>query len=118
MNNFSILVILCVINIVLQALDGVLTYIGVSLHSSLIEGNPIVKKVIDLLGPELGLITVKAGAIGLLVFIIYSRLGENFEEKDFYMYLGALTLINIIYLWVVGYWIMFLSHGQFCRITW
>lgn len=118
MNNFTILTVLCILNIVLQALDGVLTYIGVSLYSSGIEGNPVVKFVIENMGIGVGLVTVKTIAIGLLVFIITVRLGENFDPKDFYLYLLALTVINGIYIWVVGYWIAFLSQGQACKIIW
>jgi uncharacterized membrane protein len=54
-----------------QALDGVLTYVGVNTYGPRIEGNPIVGWLMGTFGEGLGLATAKvtAGGFGILLHL-------------------------------------------------
>jgi len=51
--------------LVMQCLDGVLTYLGVTAFGIAIEGNPIVAALMTHLGHGLGLLSAKAAAAAL-----------------------------------------------------
>ena len=53
--------------LIAQACDGVLTYVGVSLHGAAIEGNPLLGWLMDSIGHGAALATAKAlaGALGI-----------------------------------------------------
>ena len=54
-----------------QALDGVLTYMGVSAHGPRIEGNPLIAWLMATIGDGPGLATAKvmAGAFGIVLHL-------------------------------------------------
>lgn len=54
-----------------QALDGVLTYVGVNIHGPQIEGNPLVGWLMASFGEALGLATAKvtAGGFGIALHL-------------------------------------------------
>lgn len=87
-----------VLFVVVQALDGVLSYVGVSTFGPWVEGNPLVAWYIGHLGPALAFLSVKLFAVGCgTVLYVMSRHGI----------LAALTLV---YVWfAVGPWLQVLS---------
>ena len=54
-----------------QALDGVLTYVGVHTYGPRIEGNPLIAWLMSNLGDALGLATAKvtAGGLGIALHV-------------------------------------------------
>ena len=54
-----------------QACDGVLTYVGVSLHGAAIEGNPLLGWLMGEMGHGVALATAKgvAGALGIALHL-------------------------------------------------
>lgn len=57
--------------LVAQACDGVLTYVGVSLHGATIEGNPLLGWLMEWMGHGVALATAKAlaGALGIALHL-------------------------------------------------
>lgn len=57
--------------LIAQACDGVLTYVGVSLHGVTIEGNPLLGWLMDEMGRGVALATTKAlaGALGIALHL-------------------------------------------------
>ncbi len=51
--------------VTVQALDGVLTYVGVAMVGHVTEGNPLVASLMQALGPAAGLMSAKLGACTL-----------------------------------------------------
>lgn len=89
---------------ILQFLDGLLTWWGVMFLGigTEIEGNPLVKYVMDTLGVELGLTFVKLVAI-ILIYYLFSHWSKK----------GRWILCSI-YTIVVGIWLYaFLIHNFF-----
>ncbi len=64
---FGDLAVVCFL--VMQALDGVLTYVGVSVMGPGIEANPFVHSLMARVGPAAGLVGAKlfAGSLGILL---------------------------------------------------
>jgi uncharacterized membrane protein len=58
--------------LLVQACDGVLTYIGVSTYGVHIEGNPLLGWLMDAMGEGLALATAKmtAGAFGIALHLV------------------------------------------------
>jgi hypothetical protein len=57
--------------LIAQACDGVLTYVGVSLYGTTIEGNPLLGWLMDAMGQGAALATAKAlaGALGIALHL-------------------------------------------------
>ena len=57
--------------LIAQACDGVLTYVGVSLYGSTIEGNPLLGWLMGSMGHGVALATTKAlaGALGIALHL-------------------------------------------------
>jgi hypothetical protein len=51
--------------LIAQCLDGVFTYLGINLLGPGVEGNPIIRSVVAMAGPELGLLGAKLFAVAL-----------------------------------------------------
>lgn len=84
--------ILGLILFTLQILDALLTYIGIINFGIEIEGNPIVRRSIELFGLELGLISIKLLCIIPIYILIKNR------AKDLLLFLiGVYTGIVIIW---------------------
>jgi hypothetical protein len=49
--------------VIVQALDGAMSYVGVALHGPAIEGNPLVAWYLSTLGPGGGFIAAKLFAV-------------------------------------------------------
>jgi hypothetical protein len=49
--------------VIVQALDGAMSYVGVSMHGPLIEGNPLVAWYLTVLGPAAGFAAAKLFAV-------------------------------------------------------
>jgi hypothetical protein len=60
-----------IVFLVAQACDGVLTYVGVSLHGAAIEGNPLLCWLMNQMGHGAALATAKAlaGALGIALHL-------------------------------------------------
>jgi hypothetical protein len=63
--------IVVVIFLLAQACDGVLTYVGVSLYGTAMEGNPLLAWLMDQMGQGAALATAKgmAGAFGIALHL-------------------------------------------------
>jgi len=59
--------------VVVQGLDGVFTYLGVSIWGPTIEANPVVSSAVAVLGLLTGLAAVKLFAVGLGILIHLRR---------------------------------------------
>lgn len=93
-----------VLSALLQLLDGILTYIGVS-TSPLgldVEGNPIIKGIMRSIGPGMALLLVKSFAVGAIFYLKRSA-------SDLVMLKAALYVVNLLYLISAVLWIYVLS---------
>ena len=89
--------------IIVQILDGILTYIGVTRFGELAEGNPLVKYLIVNLGVVFGLLLPKSIAI-------LSVLGLNSQVEKSTAIKGGLTATIIFYVLVaILPWVVILS---------
>lgn len=86
---------------ILQILDGILTYIGVSLQFAE-EGNPIVKLLMEHLGILWAVFLVKSIAIGCIYFIYKAKI--NGKMTSF------LVSCNVVYFIVVCSWLALILH--------
>jgi len=79
--------------VIVQALDGAFSYIGVSLHGPAIEGNPLVAWYLAAFGPAVGFTVAKLFAVtcGAVLYI-----------TAHHRWVAALTLIYVIF--AVGPW--------------
>jgi len=84
--------------VVVQALDGAMSYVGVQLHGLGIEGNPLVAWYLGVLGPAAGFMVAKLFAVTCgAVLYVAAR----------YMWVGLLTLVYVIF--AVAPWVRVLS---------
>jgi len=58
---------------IVQGLDGMLTYLGVSIWGPGIEGNPLISSVVATAGPAAGLAAAKLVAIGFGIVLHLRR---------------------------------------------
>jgi hypothetical protein len=84
--------------VIVQALDGAMSYIGVSLHGLGIEANPLVAWYLGVLGPAAGFTVAKLFAVtcGAVLYV-----GAR------YMWVGLLTVVYVIF--AVVPWVRLLS---------
>lgn len=87
-------------NVVLQLLDGWVTFSGIS--RGFPEGNPLVASAMSSVGPVLGIAGVKFAAVALL-FLIYQRREHPFVEP------GLLSLAVTYTLFAVVPWTVILA---------
>lgn len=94
-----VLITLCII---LQILDGVLTGYAsqVSSYGTAVEGNPLVRYIMEVVGVVPGLFLVKGGAI--LMLMLLARLGVGRV---------ALSIVFILYFFVVLLWVKVIFMG-------
>jgi hypothetical protein len=86
--------------VTVQALDGALSYIGVSLHGPDIEGNPLVAWGVSAFGPAAGFMAAKLFAVSCgLVLYLTAR----------HKWVAILTLVYVIF--AVGPWAHLLSSS-------
>lgn len=97
---------LILLNLVLQILDGLLTYIGVRLIGLEGEGNYLIKLIMTHFGVFQGLVLVKLSSI---VILSMAFLSIPIVPKKVFM---LLLPINIIYLFAVFTWIYILVFLQ------
>jgi hypothetical protein len=97
------------VHIILQVLDGLLTYTGISFYGTHLEGNPVLKSIMDTIGAGPTLILAKGLAICVLLAVIYYRdYLESIEMKI------ALITINFVYLFAaIVPWMIFLVNPSF-----
>jgi len=95
---------------ILQVVDGLLTYMGIqTLENISLEGNPIVKALMEANGVILGLVLVKtAGCI--LVYLVYNMC--NSVGKVSKPVLAGLYLIFLCYSFSSLVWIYEILLGQ------
>lgn len=86
---------------ILQVLDGVLTYIGVS-HQYADEGNPIVLFLMGHLGILGGLIAVKTTALLFILFVHKRKINGRISS--------VLLACNVAYIVVVASWVLILTQ--------
>lgn len=84
--------------VVVQALDGAMSYVGVSLHGPDIEGNPLVGWYLAAFGPAVGFTVAKLFAITCgAVLYLTAR----------YRWVAVLTLVYVVF--AVVPWVTLLS---------
>ena len=95
-----LLILLCIL---LQVLDGVFTgyAASVSSYGTLVEGNPLVRHIMDVVGIVPGLVLVKGGAIYALFLCARFSVG----------YLG-LSVVFTLYFFVVLVWAHVIFMGN------
>lgn len=87
-------------NLVLQLLDGWVTFSGIS--RGFPEGNPLVASAMSSVGPVYGIAAVKVVAMGLL-FLVYQRREHPYVEP------GLISLAITYTLFAVVPWTVILS---------
>ena len=82
-----------------QAGDGVLTYVGVTLYGSQMEGNPLIRWLMSALGEGPALTTAKLAAcalgITLHVFAVHKTVAAL---STFYFLVAVLPWVTILFL--------------------
>jgi hypothetical protein len=90
---------LWILFVVVQILDGVLTYIGVRTFGIGIEGNPLVAWYAQAFGPAAGLAAAKLFAIGC-ASILYLTARR-----------GAVAILTVVYIvFAIAPWAVLLGH--------
>lgn len=84
--------------VVVQALDGVMSYVGVSLHGPGIEGNPLVAWYMSAFGPAVGFTVAKLFAVtcGTVLYLTARH-----------RWVAILTLVYVVF--AVVPWVTLLS---------
>jgi uncharacterized protein DUF5658 len=84
--------------VVVQALDGVMSYVGVSLHGPGIEGNPLVAWYMSAFGPAVGFTVAKLFAVtcGTVLYLTARH-----------RWVAVLTLVYVVF--AVVPWVTLLS---------
>ena len=94
--------VLWIVFVVVQALDGAMSYVGVSLHGVEIEGNPLVAWYLSAFGPALGFTVAKLFAVGCgAVLYLTAR----------HRWMAVVTSVYLVF--AVGPWIHLLSTGVY-----
>jgi hypothetical protein len=84
--------------VIVQALDGAMSYIGVSVHGLGIEANPLVAWYLGVLGPAAGFAVAKLFAVTCgAVLYVAAR----------YVWVALLTVVYLVF--AVGPWVEVLS---------
>lgn len=86
--------------IIVQALDGGMSYVGVSLHGPGIEANPLVGWYLAAFGPALGFTVAKLFAVTCGAVLYFTAR---------YRWVAILTVVYLIF--AVGPWVQLLSGG-------
>jgi hypothetical protein len=84
--------------VIVQALDGAMSYVGVSLHGPGIEANPLVGWYLAVFGPALGFTVAKLFAVTCGAVLYFTAR---------YRWVAILTLVYLIF--AVGPWLQLLS---------
>jgi hypothetical protein len=84
--------------VIVQVLDGVMSYVGVSLHGPAIEANPLVGWYLAAFGPAVGFTAAKLFAVtcGAVLYVTARH-----------QWVAALTLLYLVF--AVGPWVSLLS---------
>jgi len=99
-NPLTVTEVVWLVFVTVQALDGVMSYIGVSVHGPGIEANPLVGWYMGVFGPALGFMIAKLFAVtcgGVLYVTARHR------------WVAALTLLYVVF--AVGPWTQLLING-------
>ena len=98
--RFSIDELLWMGFVIVQALDGAMSYLGVSMHGHVIEGNPLVAWYLMALGPAAGFAAAKLFAVtcGAVLYIT----GRH-------AWVAVLTVVYVVF--AVIPWVGVLSAG-------
>ncbi|HYJ93505.1 MAG TPA: DUF5658 family protein [Vicinamibacterales bacterium] len=86
--------------VIVQALDGVMSYVGVSLHGPGIEANPLVGWYLSAFGPAVGFTMAKLFAV---------TCGSVLYFTARYQWVAILTLVYLIF--AVAPWVGLLSNS-------
>ena len=86
--------------VVVQALDGAMSYVGVSLHGPGIEANPLVGWYLSAFGPAVGFTMAKLFAV---------TCGSVLYFTARYQWVAILTLVYLIF--AVAPWVGLLSNS-------
>lgn len=96
--------------LILQPLDGILTYMGVLRSSSiLVEGNPLLRYLMEELSADVALVTAKLTAcffIGILLIVLNKR--TEFHK----LFNILLNICLLFYIFAVVSWIYILTFGE------
>jgi hypothetical protein len=92
--------LLWIVFVLVQALDGAMSYVGVWLHGPEIEGNPLVAWYLSVFGPALGFTVAKLFAVGC---------GAVLYLTGRHRWMALVTIVYLLF--AVGPWIHLLSTG-------
>ena len=84
--------------VLVQCLDGVFTYLGVSLWGPGIEGNPLISSAMDVVGPLGGLAGAKLLAVGLGIVLHLRRVHNLIAVLTVVYFAGAILPWTAIFL--------------------
>jgi hypothetical protein len=90
-----------ILHVLLQILDGILTYMGVTIlaKSTEIEGNPMLKWLMNEIGVVLAIVIVKSCAVLIILTL-------NKSAKKSVMLRRCLFAVNLIYILVCAMWVL------------
>jgi len=95
--------ILLIILFILQFFDGYFTYIGVSHYGIELEGNPLMRQMIDVFGVPFGLILAKSVGI-IFIYLMYETCKQYISTIMMIMFFA----LTSFYMLVVITWLQFL----------
>jgi uncharacterized membrane protein len=83
-----------------QACDGVLTYVGVTVYGSHMEGNPLISWLMSALGEGPALASAKLMAVGFGIALHLSAVHRIIAVLTvFYMAVAVVPWIAVLFLW-------------------
>lgn len=93
-----------ILQVILQTLDGITTYIGVTGGYGF-EANPLVRYLMECLGQGTGLLLVKSVALILICGLLQCARKEYFYHTNIKLLYRVLVVINIFYIFALYMWL-------------
>jgi hypothetical protein len=92
--------------ILFQFQDAFCTYLGIRAYGLEIEGNPLIRFLIGLIGLKMGLIIPKVIGI-ILLSLVYKT---SINRKPGNVIFGMVVFLNLFYMWAAANWFGFLFY--------
>ena len=89
-----------VVFLLAQACDGVLTYVGVTVYGTHMEGNPLISWLMTALGEGPALLSAKLMAVGFGIALHLSAVHRTIALlAAFYMTVAVVPWIAVLFVW-------------------
>jgi len=89
-----------VVFLLAQACDGVLTYVGVTVYGTHMEGNPLISWLMAALGEGPALLSAKLMAVGFGIALHLSAVHRTIAAlAAFYMTVAVVPWIAVLFVW-------------------